>query len=189
MQGLPFFWCPSLSVHPASSSHVNPQQPGASALHLGACCVLLSVEKGFYCSSQLLWHCEMVTLSLLPWKTQLHWSNRASKPANVQVPWQSSSANPALVREQLSCVVRNWLQCLWGITISLKMIEKGESGLCRVGSYKGCPSCQPLESQCEQELAAGVTGPGRRNVFGNKQLVLEDRAVEILESWISKDLL
>lgn len=111
-------------------------------------------------------------------------SNRASKPVNIQAPWQSRSANPALLREQQSCVVRNRLQCLWGITISLKIMEKGVSGLCNMGSYKGCPRYWtywgPVESQCKQKLAAGGQALAEEMSLGTNSC---SGRTELLKSW------
>lgn len=57
------------------------------------------------------------------------------------------------------------------------------------GKLQRFPKLRTSGIPVKQELPAGGSGPGRRNVFGNKQLVWEDRAVEILESRISKDVL
>lgn len=139
VQSLPVLWCCHCLC---TCIFLRHQSPAAWSLRIRSGCLLCSAVSGkgllLFLTASVLRH-EMATLPLLPWKSQLQWSNRASKPGNVQVPWQSRSANPALARNQQCCVVRNWLQCLWGITISLRIMEKGVSGFCNVGSYRGCP--------------------------------------------------
>lgn len=123
----------------------------------------------------------MATLTLLSWATQTEFeSNRAFKPANVQVPWQSRSANPALVREQQSCVVRSWLQCLWGHHHKPENYGEGSIRALQCGKLQRLPKLRTGGISCKQEFSAAGTGPGREMSLGTNSW---SGRIELLKSW------
>lgn len=65
---------------------------------------------------------------------------------------------------------------------------EGSFRVLQCGKLQRLPKVVDLLRTSGISMQAGVsgrgTGPGRRSVFGNKQVVWENRAVEILESQI-----